>query len=239
MYGGGQNYSHEKTFWSCDFLLHDIRQDKDSLTIWIIITFFWTSLHASMWILPSNGREDISAAHILFTSCNTPDCDHQWWWYQTHEKASMTWCQIVLILKWLWRSKRLQELKMMSPSLLIQGYLWILKLLFMIVRNVTSVSKATNLFEGVLWMSLSLSMSILVISYLDYYMYLNQPCELVQISNLKFYQGHKLFRSQCQRTHVYLENVGETLVSRESQDFWLQWDGDLWFIGELPVQLNI
>ena len=152
---------------------------------------------------------------------------------------SLTWCQIVLILKWLWRSKRLQELKMMSPSLLIQGYLWILKLLFMIVRNVTSVSKATNLFEGVLWMSLSLSMSILVISYLDYYMYLNQPCELVQISNLNFYQGHKLFRSQCQRTHVYLENVGETLVSRESQDFWLQWVGDLWFIGELPVQLNV
>ena len=51
---------------------------------------------------------------------------------------SLTWCQIVLILKWLWRSKRLQELKIMSPSLLIQGYLWILKLLFMIVRNVTS-----------------------------------------------------------------------------------------------------
>lgn len=192
--------------------------------------------------MPSNGREDISAAHILFTSCNAPirlNCHHQWWWYQTHEKASMTWCQIVLILKWLWRSKRLQELKIMSLSLLIQGYLWILKLLFMIVRNVTSVSKATNLFEGVLWMSLKLSMSILVISYLDYYMYLNQPCELVQISNLKFYQGHKLFRSQCQRTHVYLENVGETLVSRESQDFWLQWVGDLWFIGELPVQLNV
>ena len=41
--------------------------------------------------------------------------------------------------------KTRQELRMLSLSLFIQGSLWILRLLFSIVKNVISVTKATSL----------------------------------------------------------------------------------------------
>ena len=53
-----------------------------------------------------------------------------------------------------------QGLQMLSLSLFIQGSLWMFRLLFSIVRNVTSVSKVTSLWDYSLQLSLSLSFSL-------------------------------------------------------------------------------
>ena len=113
------------------FLLHDgqdIPQDKDSMTIWIVITFFRTSLHARMWIVPS---------YVIWTRR-----------YFTH-----------------------------------------------IIHNLHCSYLSSSM------MSKRISCWLRHLKFL-YVLCLNQTCELVRISNLKFYQWHKLFRMKCQRKHV-------------------------------------
>ena len=80
---------------------------------------------------------------------------------------------------WIWK-KTLQDLQMLSPSLFIQGSLWMLRLLFSIVRNVISVSK-TLVVSIALW---GCSVNVFVIVVL-----LVRSCLL--ITRIKYLKGHK------------------------------------------------
>ena len=65
------------------------------------------------------------------------------------------------------RQKTSQELRMLSLSLFIQGWLWMFRLLFSIVRYVTSVSKVTGLWDCSLGVFLQLSLSLSFSLYLS------------------------------------------------------------------------
>ena len=71
------------------------------------------------------------------------------------------------IFKLLNSQKTSQELRMLSLSLFIQGSLWMLRLLFSIVRNVTRVSNVTRLWDCSLRVFLQLSLSLSFSLYLS------------------------------------------------------------------------
>ena len=63
--------------------------------------------------------------------------------------------------------KTSQELRMLSLSRFFQGSLWMFRFLFSIVRNVTSVTKATSLWDCSLRVFLQLSLSLSFSLYLS------------------------------------------------------------------------